>query len=109
MTVNRRTTSRLRFAELATIGGVECWNLPEYPEIGEAPDDMRYVVDRNDRIDRLSNSRYRTPELWWIIALRNDLKLLPNDLYMRQVIYIPSSRRVFGEILRLPSGGVEGR
>lgn len=109
MTVHVRNTSRLRFAKLTIIGGVEQWNLPEYPEIAPAPDDMRYVVSRRDRIDQLAFSTYQNSELWWIIALRNELRLLPNDMYVNQVLQIPSPRRVFSEILRLPSGGVEGR
>lgn len=109
MTVRVRDTSRLRFARLTIIGGVELWNLPEYPEIAPAGDDQRYVVDRKDRIDLLANSFYGNVELWWVIALRNELRLLPNDMYQNQVLQIPSARRVFNTILRLPSGGVVGR
>lgn len=109
MTVNIRNTSRLRFAKLAIIDGIETWNLPEYPEIGPANDDLRFIVDRNDRIDRMANSFYGNTDLWWIIALRNDLFLLPNDMFQGQLLQIPSARRVFSTILRLPTGGVEGR
>lgn len=109
MAVKIRDTSRLRFAKLTFIDGIELWNLPEYPEIAPANDDQRYVVDRNDRIDRMAFTFYGNTDLWWVIALRNDLFLLPNDMFQNQVLQIPSARRVFNTILRLPSGGVEGR
>lgn len=109
MAVKIRDTSRLKFARLITLDGVEHWESPEYPEIREAPDDIRYTVDLNDRIDRLSSRFYGTPDLWWIIALANELRLLPNDLSEGATLRIPSGRRVFTEILRRPSRGREGR
>jgi len=109
MTVRLRNTSRLKFARLATIEGVEHWELPEYPAIQEALDDARYVVDRKDRIDKLATTFYSDPSLWWIIALANGMALLPNDLRPGSTIRVPSQRRVFVEILRRPSGGSEAR
>lgn len=101
----RNVTSRLNFARLVEIDGVECWELPEYPRIDPAPDDLRYTVDRNDRIDRLSVVFYSTPDLWWILALANGFELVPNDLNKGDVIRVPSGRRVFTEILRRADGG----
>jgi nucleoid-associated protein YgaU len=109
MTVRIRSTSRLKFARLATIDGVEHWELPEYPRVDEAADDIKYVVDRSDRIDKLATTFYSDPSLWWIIALANGMALLPNDLDAGTTIRIPSQRRVFVEILRRPSSGAEGR
>jgi len=109
MTVRIRNTSRLKFARLATIDGVEHWELPDYPRIEEAADDINYVVDRRDRIDRMATTFYSDPSLWWIIALANGMALLPNDLSAGTTIRIPSQRRVFTEILRRPSGGTDGR
>lgn len=109
MTVRIRNASRLKFARLITLDDVEHWELPEYPEIDPAPSDGRYTVDRGDRIDRLANHYYNDPALWWIIALANGMELLPNDLKPGEEIIIPSQRRVFTEILRRPSGGIEGR
>lgn len=109
MPVRIRNTSRLRFARLLTLDGVEHWELPEYPKVEPAADDLRYTVDRNDRIDRLADSFYGSPDLWWILALANGMELLPVDLNQGAIITVPSQRRVFSEILRRPSGGVEGR
>lgn len=109
MAVKLRSPSRLRFSQLIELEGVEHWELPEYPAIDPAKDDKRYVVDRNDRIDRLAFKFYGSPDLWWIIALANGMELLPNDLHPQQTIRVPSQRRVFTQILRRPSRGLEGR
>ena len=109
MTVKIRDTSRLRWARLITLGDVEHWELPEYPAILPAPDDIKYTVDANDRIDLLSNRFYGAPDLWWIIAIVNNIRLLPNGLNANTQIRIPSPRRVFQDIMRKPSRGLEGR
>jgi len=109
MTVNRKASSRLRYSKLGTLDGVEHWELPEYPEILPASDDTIHEVKRTDRIDRISTLYYGSPDLWWIIAILNDMRLLPNDLAARAEIRIASPRRVFTKILRFPSGGREGR
>jgi len=99
----------LLFARLITIDDVEHWELPVYPKIEAAPDDKRYTVDRGDRIDRLARKFYGSDDLWWIIALANNMELLPCDLNPNTVIRIPSQRRVFTHVLRRPSRGEEGR
>jgi hypothetical protein len=109
MGIKLRDTSRLRWSRLLVAKEVEFWDLPEYPEVPAASDDIRYTVARVDRIDLLSNSFYETPDLWWIIATRNELRILPNDLYEGQTIFIPSYGRVFNQILRKPTRGREGR
>lgn len=109
MAVKIRDTSRLRWARFLTVQGVEFWDLPEYPTIGPANDDVRYVVARRDRIDLISTAFYETPDLWWIIASRNGLRLMPSDLYEGQNLFIPSSARVFNTILRSPNRGKLGR
>lgn len=105
MTVKISGSSRLRFSRLITLDGVEHWEMPEYPEILPANDDIVYTVDSSDRIDNLSNRFYSTPILWWIIAIANDFELLPNDMVPGNTIRIPSARRVFGDILRKKQRG----
>lgn len=109
MAARIRPSSRLRFARLIVIDDVEHWELPEYPTIEPSTGDGKYTVDRGDRIDRLANYFYGDSALWWIIALANGMALVPNDLKPGQEIVVPSQRRVFTEILRRPSGGLEGR
>lgn len=109
--INIRTTSRLRFSRLLYIGVdasypasgvlplVECWEMPEYPIIEEASDDIVYTVNQLDRIDLIANRFYGSSDLWWVIAIANDLNILPNDLKPYKPIRIPSPARVFNEIL----------
>jgi hypothetical protein len=109
MSVKVRETSRLRFARLYDIEGVECWGMPEYPTIDPSPDDISYTVARLDRIDLLAYRFYDSAELWWVIALANDLWLLPNDLKENMKIRIPSPSRVYTVILKGANRGEEGR
>jgi len=109
MTIRIRETSRLRFANLSIIEGVESWDLPIYPVVEPAQDDLIHIVELSDRIDRIANRYYQAPDLWWVIALANDYKLLPVSLKEGHRIRIPSGRRVFTEILRRAGQGKEGK
>lgn len=109
MTIRVRGTSRLLFARTLIIDGVECFEMPEYPVIDEADDDVIYQVKQKDRIDLIANRFYGNPELWWIIAIANDLGLLPSDLKPFSTIRIPSNSRVFGKILKQAPKKKEGR
>jgi len=108
MTIRLRETSRLRNAKLYTIGGVECWGMPEYPAVDPSPDDIFYTVARKDRIDLLSYRFYNSAELWWVIALANDFRLLPNDLQENMRLRVPSPSRVYTVILKRVTQGEEG-
>lgn len=109
MAVKIRTTSRLNFARLLTIDSVEHWEMPEYPVIVAAQDDTFYQVQQEDRIDLIAQSFYGNPELWWVIAVANDLSLLPSDLKPFSTIRIPSNNRVFNSILREAPKKKEGK
>lgn len=99
--VSVKKLSRLRFAELVQIDGHTFFTPTKLPEIAQADDDGFRVVEAQDRIDNLSNTYYGTPDLWWVIARANGLRLLPRDLKPNMRLTIPSRNRVFNEILRL--------
>jgi len=107
--VKIRATSRLNFARLITLDRVEHWEMPEYPKISEASDDIIYQVQQEDRIDLLANDFYGNGELWWIIAVANNLSLLPSDLKPFATIRIPSNKRVFTKIIKDAPKKREGR
>ena len=98
--VKIRSTSRQNFARFITTGGVDCWEMSELPIIAEGADDTLYQVKQEDRIDLIAQRFYGTPDLWWVIAIANDLVLLPNDLAPFSTIRIPSNNRVFNKILK---------
>lgn len=82
--------SRLRFKTLLTVRGVSFWELDNLPTVPIQPTDFYIVVNITDRIDNLAFSYYGDPNLWWVIALANDLYLLPTDLQVGSTIRIPS-------------------
>jgi len=51
----------------------------------------RYV----GRLDLLSYRIYGTVSLWWLIALRNDIVLPDEDMFVGQIVVIPSSSQYF--------------
>jgi hypothetical protein len=92
--------SRLRFAPLLTADGVEFWDLLDLPAIPEQSDDLAHAVIGTDRIDLLAQKYYGSPVLWWVIAVANDLELLPSDLYTGQLLRIPAPRYVLREFFQ---------
>lgn len=109
MAVKIRSTSRLNFSRLITLDDVEHWEMPEYPKIEEAGDDLIYQVNQEDRIDLLADMMYGNADLWWVIAIANDMSLLPSDLKPFSTIRLPSNRRVFTKILKEAAKKREGR
>jgi len=106
--VNVRSTSWLQFARLLTIDGVICWEMTEFPVIEPADDDTIYTVGRTDRIDFLAKKYLGAPDDWWMIAVLNNLNLLPNDLYATQTIRIMTQNRA-ADIRRQAALRREGR
>lgn len=53
-------------------------------------DDIEHTVTDYDRIDNMSQQFYGDPQLWWVIALVNDLRLCPNEMKNGRVLRIPS-------------------
>lgn len=94
MSIDIRRRSRLRFADLRLIDGIEFWDLVEPPVLEVQVDDTVYRVKGGDRIDLLANRFYGEPIMWWVIALANDLELLPTSLNEGQLLRIPSARYV---------------
>lgn len=99
--VTVKKVSRLRFAELTTIEGYTFFAPTEMPFIDPAADDIQHTVTSSDRIDLLANTYYGTPDLWWVIARANGIRLLPRDLKLNARLLIPSRIRVFTKIIPL--------
>ena len=115
MAVAINPASYLLFSNLVNVDGIAFWELPELPELLPQTDDLfitigqsRYgVINNSDealRIDLLSNRIYGTPQLWWIIALRNNIEVVPSEFKLNDTIVVPSPRYVFQEILPKKAG-----
>lgn len=89
MPISVARKSRLRFKDFVSVRGVEFWELDNLPTVPQSPADVYYRVDVQDRMDLLATSYYGDPNLWWVIAVANDLDL-PTDLQPGNVIRIPS-------------------
>lgn len=100
MSVEISKFSRLQFAELISSDGVEYFDMLEAPEIEAQADDVQHFVLQTDRIDLLANHYYGTPVLWWVIAVANDLELVPSEFREGQTLRIPSPRYVLQELFK---------
>lgn len=81
--------------------GFSYFDLTDYPEIPEQADDFIYTVKSTDRIDSLASRFYRDYTFWWVIALANNMELLPIDLQDGDEILIPSPRYVMNELMSI--------
>lgn len=100
MSVSVVTRSRLRRATLGVIDGYEFWDAVDYPTLVEQPDDLSYQVVGEERLDSIASKIYGDPTLGWIIALANDLELIPGDINPGDILKIPSPRYIIEEILK---------
>ena len=110
MPVKVNPSSYLQFSDFVNVAGIEFWRLPEFPDIFPQDDDLYIKIgqggpgqlttqDESLRIDLLSYRIYNTPQLWWVIALRNNFEVVPSEFKSGAIIVAPSSRYVFQEIL----------
>jgi hypothetical protein len=90
MGVRIPTNSRLRLGSLIDFDGVEFWDLLVLPPVPAHPQDIEYTVVGGDRIDNMAYRFYGDPTLWFIIAVANDLELLPVDLNVGDTLRIPA-------------------
>lgn len=101
MALNISHNSWANLATLRDIERLEFWELPRFPDVEERrDDDTLYRVQQTDRIDNLAFKFYEDPGLWWILAIVNDLRLLPVDLKPGRTLKVPS-RRFLNELLGL--------
>lgn len=90
MPININSKSRLRFKEFLSINGVEFWELDALPTVPKSPEDLYYSVKDGDRIDLLAANFYGDSNLWWVIAVANDIDIIPTGLQVASTIRIPS-------------------
>lgn len=102
MSVKVALHSRLRFADLVIIEGVEHWDILDLPDIPEQNDDLNYQVKGGavERMDRLAVRFYGDARLWWVIAAANNIELVPADLNEGDILRIPSPRFVMQELFK---------
>lgn len=93
--------SRLLFGTFTTVDGVEFFDILQLPSITEQTDDTTYEWKSNDHIDIVANRFYGDSMLWWVIAVANNIELVPIQLNEGQLLRIPAPRYVSQVLLPL--------
>lgn len=107
--------SYLLFSKLVNADGIEFWTLSEFPQILPQDDDIFVKIgggvlgqfvstEEALRIDLLSDRVYGTPQLWWVIARRNNFEIVPSAFKAGSLVIVPSPRYVFEEIITQAKG-----
>ncbi len=91
MAANIRKQSRLRFGNLITIGPFEFWDVLHLPAFPSDVGDTFYTVKTGDRLDYLAFKLYGDPIYWWVLAVANDMEILPTDLQEGMRMRVPSA------------------
>ena len=90
MAVRRNPNGPLITTSLRGINDVIFWTATRAIDILARDDDESYTIKSHDRLDNIAASKLLDPQLGWIILLRNDLRLVPNDLIPGRKIFIPT-------------------
>ena len=90
MAVRRNPLGPLTTSSLRRVNDVIFWAPTRPPEIAPQDDDAVYTIRSHDRLDNIANAQLLDPQLGWVILLRNDLRLAPNDLVPGQRLFIPT-------------------
>lgn len=90
------TGSYLNFADLLAAEGFEFWETPDFPEIIPQDNDTYIEVDSNyfGRLDLLAFDQYGDVDLWWVIALANNLDIVPTQMKIGQKLRIPNKNYI---------------
>lgn len=90
MPINNNPFSYLEYTKLYEINSVIFWDKSRPPEIEPHEDDAEYLIKQNDRPDLIAYQELGNEHLGWVIMVRNDLTLWPDDFVPGKKIYIPS-------------------
>lgn len=80
----------LRYATLFQINECLFYDKTRPPTIEPQDDDEDYLVKIEDRLDLIASRKLGNENYGWIIMLRNNLRLMPDDLLPGMTLKIPS-------------------
>jgi len=92
--VIRKGSSRLVHSDLLVVDGIEFWTRPDLPTIEPDISDEYHVIDESDRSDIISRKKYKRDDWWWVLAHRNNYRLLPDDLVTGHTAVVPRASLV---------------
>ena len=87
--------SWLNIAELLEAddgSGQVFWDTPDFIDIIPQEDDTFITVDSEyaGNLDLIASDFYDDPDLWWPIALANNIEIWPTDVRLNMELRIPS-------------------
>ena len=90
----KKGSSFLVHANLLSVDGVEFWQRPEIPELPASSRDTPHTVEDGDTLERIAKKHFNRDDWDWVIAHKNNLRLLPSELRPGMVLMIPDTATV---------------
>lgn len=90
MAVELNSNGPLKNATLYQISETTFWDKTRPPAIVSDPTDEAYTIKIDDRLDLLAFQKYGDSAYGWVILLRNNMRLWPDDFVPGIKIYFPT-------------------
>lgn len=91
--------SWLKNAELYEFDdGTIAWGPFEYPDLRPRDGDLSYQITERKRPEQIAEELYGIPELWWIIAVANDIVMPVTGFYPGRVLRIPDPSYILDQV-----------
>lgn len=90
-------TSFLNFANIYQYtDGTVFFDTPDFPDFPTNDKDKYITIDESyvGRLDLVAFDKYKDPELWWVLALVNNLDQVPTQVTLGLVLRVPSPASV---------------
>jgi len=83
--------SWLNFPDYYEFDGIEFFDTPDFPDFPLSPNDKIINIEQKylGRLDLIAFDFYNDSNLWWIIALVNNLELIPCSMWIGMSLRIP--------------------
>lgn len=95
------TTSRYKNTDIFEGSDGYYYGIWNVPTIDEQPEDIYYTVKPSEdlRLDKIAYDYYGNYNLWWILAVANNILDPFTELTVGQVIRIPYLTYIFSKVL----------
>jgi len=102
MGVRISRSSWLSLAPLLRADGIVFWDTPDLPELAPSSGDRFIDVDSTylGRLDLIAHDFYGDVNLWWAIALANNIDQIPTDMPIGTRLRIPDKQVVDAALSR---------
>jgi nucleoid-associated protein YgaU len=94
----KRGSSRLIHAELVMIDGIEFWTRPDIPDLTPSTGDKEHRVQVGERLDTIAKKYYKQDGRHWVIAHRNNIKQMEEEVHVGTTLIISDPIQVRKEL-----------